>query len=78
MIADLWQDLRFGARMLLKQPGFTAQAQSEMEIIQRQLHQRYPSDEGERGVQVLPLGENKRAGLMVCSESCSALSALFC
>lgn len=23
MIADVWQDLRFGARMLLKQPGFT-------------------------------------------------------
>jgi putative ABC transport system permease protein len=23
MIADLWQDLRFGARMLLKQPGFS-------------------------------------------------------
>src|SRR5262245_16701530 len=23
MIADLWQDLRFGARVLLKQPGFT-------------------------------------------------------
>jgi len=23
MIADLWKDLRFGARMLLKQPGFT-------------------------------------------------------
>jgi putative ABC transport system permease protein len=23
MMADLWQDLRFGARMLLKQPGFT-------------------------------------------------------
>jgi putative ABC transport system permease protein len=23
MIADLWQDLRFGARMLVKQPGFT-------------------------------------------------------
>ena len=24
MIADLWQDLRFGARMLLKKPGFMA------------------------------------------------------
>ena len=23
MIADLWKDLRFGARMLIKQPGFT-------------------------------------------------------
>src|SRR5262245_35237527 len=23
MIADLWQDMRFGARMLLKNPGFT-------------------------------------------------------
>src|SRR5262245_60537381 len=23
MIADLWQDLRYGARMLLKQPSFT-------------------------------------------------------
>src|SRR5262245_24239878 len=22
MIADLWQDLRYGARMLMKQPGF--------------------------------------------------------
>jgi hypothetical protein len=26
MIADLWQDLRFGSRMLLKQPGFTLTA----------------------------------------------------
>ncbi|MGH9934735.1 MAG: permease prefix domain 1-containing protein, partial [Blastocatellia bacterium] len=26
MIADLWQDLRYGARMLMRQPGFTALA----------------------------------------------------
>src|SRR5499425_1650894 len=26
MIADLWHDLRFGARMLMKQPGFTLMA----------------------------------------------------
>jgi len=33
MIADLWQDLRYGARMLLKQKGLTAIAILVMALV---------------------------------------------
>ncbi|MGH9837168.1 MAG: reverse transcriptase domain-containing protein [Blastocatellia bacterium] len=49
------RNLRVWGRL---KPGVSlAQAQAEMEIIQRQLQQTYPADGGERGVKVLPLSE---------------------
>ena len=49
------RNLRVWARL---KPGVSlAQAQAEMEIIQRQLQLTYPADGGERGVKVLPLSE---------------------
>jgi len=53
-----WRDtrnLRVWAR--LRDGVSLAQAQAEMEIIQRQHQQTYPSDEGARGVKVLLLSE---------------------
>ncbi|HZF37195.1 MAG TPA: hypothetical protein VE715_00090 [Blastocatellia bacterium] len=63
MIADLWQDRRFGARMLLKTPGFTALAALSLalgigantaifSLVDKALIRKLPVEEPERLVVV--------------------------
>src|SRR5262245_60672257 len=59
LLEEVWQDLRYGARMLLKQPGFTLITTLKIAVFEALLLRPLPYSEPER---LMMLSEKSREG----------------